>query len=165
MSVFTVCSKFVEDCGVDGRLLRNTILHFVHDNTLRIAIDCDKHALEAYYTIAKKHDNIAIWLSLLADRGADAFDRIKVCEATSGPSLFFEIVQDLVPPKQLVCSSRQDYSHVDVEQNSVVLIDRAAAKDAIERACQGSQQTTNNYYSTTGDGSPIIQGNNNETGK
>lgn len=165
MSTFTICKKFLVACSSDNQLALNTIFHFVHDGPLRLAVDDKNLIINDYYSIAQGDSSIvASWLSLLGYRGKSAFDTVSIRDVMADEKLYFEVCSNCMPAGKLICDSKQNYINFPVDDKNVTLIDRAEASSGIRRH---SDQTNGGIsltqMVTTGEKSPIIQGDENET--
>lgn len=157
MTTFTVCARLVDASGSDEKLLRNTLMHFIHDRPLRIAIDSNKKALACYHEIAVRKEFVAEWLKYLTYR-KEVFEKVDVVGDSSGVELFWLIAKKTIKPRQLLCYSKQDYSSLFEEEADVELIDCVEAEGVLVEACSLRLQTV---VSTQGDNSPAIVGNSN----
>src|SRR6185437_1023082 len=142
MSVFAVCSKFVEKSGTEHKFLLEVLYRFLQDNPLRIAVDANGSALDHYKAAAINSEDLQKWLIYLGRNGAGSLEAIELGQVEMekdelmGGALFVEIARQIIPLPQLIAWSHQHYS--DWTEDGIEIIDRIEAIARVKKIAAGA---------------------------
>jgi hypothetical protein len=135
MSVFAVCSHFIENCHGDKDFLIDVLYRFIQVNPLRVSIDAPGgQALALYEDAIKKtrSQDLKKWLRLLGRASSKNVEFITIESSNlSQGELFVEIARSTLTQQCVIVWSLQDYKGNDT--SGVELIERHDASDRVRQ--------------------------------
>jgi len=159
MALFTLCSNYVDHCCSNNEDFLDILLSFCQTNDRKIALDEKDRIIESYRTNVANKENFNTWLKLLTMK-KNNFEIVNV-NLNDEDIENFELmisVSSQTYDKTLACKSKSDYLSLreTIEKEKINLLD----KDELKQNFATKQETT--IIRTSGDNSPIIDGNQNK---
>lgn len=163
MNRYTISSDFLESYATDTSVFINLLMVFAQDNRFKVCVDNQGKAVQKYYLLGKEFEYIRMWLKFMSYSNYKYVENIGDCDVENCDErdLFIEIASKVLPYKQLLVNSKNDYYNLKenlIAEKGVLLLD----KDEILSSL--SSTVVVNQYSY-GKNSPNICGNNNSYGK
>jgi hypothetical protein len=160
MALYTLCPNYVNHSCDDNDDFVNVLLTFCQTNGKKVALDKSDKIIEAYENDVLNKDNLKTWLDLLS-RNTKNFEIIDIdlsSSSVNNQELTLSVCSNTYD-KNLACNTKNDYiTHQEnIDNESINLID----KDELINSFRNN--VTQVIQSTTGENSPIITGNENET--
>jgi hypothetical protein len=158
MTVFSVCSNFVEKSGKDPKYLLNVLYPFVQDTPLRIALDGGSGKILEYYTEAIRNSGssqLKMWLRYLLKNPSDNLEYINVkCVNVGKYETFVEVASRVVSEPHLIAWSLQDYKDVGAADKGVEIIERAKSIRRIRKVTRAIDETAGEMTAAVGAKNP-----------
>jgi hypothetical protein len=158
MTVFSVCSNFVEKSGKDPKYLLNVLYPFVQDTPLRIALDGGSGKILEYYTEAIRNSGssqLKMWLRYLLKNPSDNLEYINVkCVNVGKYETFVEVASRVVSEPHLIAWSLQDYKDVGAADKGVEIIERGKSIRRIRKVTRAIDETAGEMTAAVGAKNP-----------